>query len=126
LAHYTWKFSVYPDCSVYYLGSVDNNPFNETFPYPVNCNLTTSTPSSIIENSIFLFPNPTSDYISLVLPIDFTNAEIDIFDILGELEYSSTTTVQKTEINTSTMTKGVHLIQITTADNVIRQKFIKK
>ncbi|MES2396926.1 MAG: T9SS type A sorting domain-containing protein [Bacteroidota bacterium] len=83
--------------------------------------------ASVFQNYSFdIFPNPTSDYLTVALPRSISSPVIEIFNMLGELEYSSTVTMQKTDIDVSGFTSGLHIIQIATTDNISRRKFIKK
>lgn len=75
--------------------------------------------------SVNLFPNPASNYLTIVQPINISNAEIKIFNLLGELEYSGTMTTQFKNIDITTFARGLKTIQITVEDKVSRQKFIK-
>jgi hypothetical protein len=76
--------------------------------------------------SFSIFPNPVSDYLIVALPINILMADIKIFNMLGEIEYSSISTSQKTKIDVSTLTSGIHIFQIATGDNIARQKFVKQ
>lgn len=81
----------------------------------------------VFQNYSFdIFPNPTSDYLTVALPSSISSPLIEIFNMLGELEYSSTVIMQKTDIDVSSFTSGLHIIQIATTDNISRRKFIKK
>jgi len=93
----------------------------------LQCYLQTDIPINEFQNISFnIFPNPASDYLTVALPTNFSKTEIKIFNMLGELEYSSTTTRQNTHIDISNLTSGVHIIQIETIDNTSRLKFIKQ
>jgi hypothetical protein len=74
---------------------------------------------------ISLFPNPASDKLKVVLPTSITLMKVEIFNPLGRLEHSSTTTGYNTDINISSLTRGVHLIKIMAGDKIGIRKFIK-
>lgn len=93
----------------------------------LQCYFGTGLLTNIFQTVTFsIFPNPASDYLTMALPINFSKADIKIFNMLGEIEYSSIATTQKTNIDVSTLTPGIHIIQIATGDNIRRQKFIKQ
>jgi len=88
-----------------------------------------ATGIQIYEVPIFSFtisPNPATDNLTIKLPANISKSEIKIYNMLGELEYTSTETKQKTDIDVSGLTTGLHIIQIATGDKICRQKFIKK
>ena len=76
--------------------------------------------------SFNIFPNPASDHLTIEIPINVSKTKIEIYNLLGELEYSSIETKQKTDLDVSGLTRGLHIIQIATDDNIMRQKFIKQ
>lgn len=79
-----------------------------------------------IVSKISIFPNPAFDNLSVTVQTSASKTEIKIFNLLGELEYSSSETKQKIDLDVSGLTSGLHIIQIATGDNISRQKFIKK
>ena len=94
------------------------------------CDTLTSNQTGLNEylnnKSFTIFPNPASNYITIAMPANVSKAEIKILNLLGELEYSSIATKQSTNIDVSGLASGLHIIQITTGNNISRQKFIKK
>jgi hypothetical protein len=78
------------------------------------------------DNSFSFFPNPASNHLIVALKTNTPETEIKIFNITGELEYSSTTTECQVDIDVSNLASGVHIIQIATGDKLSRQKLIKK
>jgi len=87
--------------------------------------------TGILQNSMpntqfNVYPNPAVDYLTVKLPSNSSKTEIKIFNIIGELEYSSTETNQNKNIDISNLANGLYLIQIATDDNMGIQKFIKQ
>lgn len=76
--------------------------------------------------SFSFFPNPASDHISLVFLPNHPKATITILNLMGETEYVSATAEDKTDIDISALTCGVHIIQIVTGDKISWQKLIKE
>jgi hypothetical protein len=83
----------------------------------------------VAHSSDYLFsvsPNPASDYLTVVLPTNTSKAELKVFNLLGELAYSATTTKQNINVDITTLSTGVNIIQIKVDDKIGRQKFIKQ
>lgn len=77
-----------------------------------------------IKSKTLIFPNPTYDHLTICLTTDFSKAEIVIYNILGELEYSSIAEEQNTKIDVSNLRSGMHIIQIKTNCKTEMQKFV--
>jgi len=79
-----------------------------------------------IENPNFLFyPNPAENTIYLrELPTHSDN--IDIFDVNGQLVYSTTNNSNSIDINISNLQKGIYLIRVKGVDYFKTVRFIKK
>ena len=73
-----------------------------------------------------IFPNPATDNLTIELPTNNSKTEIKIFNVLGALAYSSTVTKQKTDIDVSTLSNGIYIVQITAGNKIERQKFIRQ
>ncbi|HLO60465.1 MAG TPA: T9SS type A sorting domain-containing protein [Bacteroidales bacterium] len=84
------------------------------------------TDGKIIGNSILIFPNPVSDYLTLALKPNISEAEIKVFNIIGGLEYSTLTNRDETIIDVTYFKSGLHIIQIIRGNSIIIRKFIKK
>jgi hypothetical protein len=76
--------------------------------------------------SFNVFPNPTSNDLTIELPTTTSKAEIKIYTLLGDLAYSSTVRTKKTEIDVSAFANGIYIIQIEAGNILSRQKFIKQ
>lgn len=93
----------------------------------LQCYLNTGIPIYETENKLFEFlPNPANGY--LKLKKDFLNATslIKIYNILGKLEYSSNINENETIINISSLSIGIHIIELTISGKSERKKFIKQ
>jgi hypothetical protein len=93
---------------------------------PINttCNFSTGI-SEAHALSFNIFPNPSTNNLTVELPAAGSKAEVKIFNLLGDLEYSSTAK-QKTDINVSSFASGIYIIEITSGSDSSRQKFIKQ
>ena len=82
-------------------------------------------PDGVEENnavSISVYPNPAHDIIFVGANNDSPVQRIDIYDVTGQLMLSST----ETEINVSTLPKGVYFISVYTDNQKIVKKIIIK
>jgi hypothetical protein len=79
------------------------------------------------DNSVFtIFPNPSSDHLTLTLSQNITKASIKIYNLLGELKYTSTMSFPETTIDIADLAKGVYIVEVATERNVMREKFVKE
>jgi hypothetical protein len=78
------------------------------------------------ENALQIFPNPSSDHITLKLSQNTTKATIKIYNLLGELKYTSTMSSPETTVDIADLAKGVYIIEVATEKNVMREKFVKE
>lgn len=64
-----------------------------------------------IVNNLFLFPNPTSNNITIILPTQTSTNELKLYNLLGELILSKQTLNQTSlNIDISSFTKGIYFI----------------
>ncbi|REC46701.1 MULTISPECIES: T9SS-dependent choice-of-anchor J family protein [Chryseobacterium] len=73
------------------------------------------------EKSISVYPNPTTDYISIKSADKFSN--IEVFDIAGK---KVEVKVEGDKINVKHLNSGSYIISMESKGNKISQKFIKK
>jgi hypothetical protein len=91
------------------------------------CYVTTGISSSETKTLSFnAFPNPATNYLTIELPADIYKAEIKIFNLFGDLAYSSLIRTKKEEIDVSYFANGIYIIQISAGNTLRRQKFIKQ
>lgn len=88
-----------------------------------------STPTGIkteVENNtVVLYPNPSSDEINLTNLNDFGNCSIAIYDILGKQVYhSALVTTDKVTISTKDFKPGMYMITIYNKDKKITKKIV--
>lgn len=83
--------------------------------------------SSLINNSeLNVYPNPTSDYIS----VNFTdnnleNTNIFIYNNIGQLIITENV-CNNTKIDVSSLQKGIYIIKIASGSTIVSTKFVKK
>ena len=76
------------------------------------------------KKEIKLFPNPSSDYINIVLPSDNSAYTMKIYDVIGNLVLSEKIIESKFEykINLSDFTSGIYQLLIISKDKIITKK----
>ncbi|MBK5283965.1 MAG: T9SS type A sorting domain-containing protein, partial [Bacteroidia bacterium] len=109
-------------CVSYFLLRADNSM--------VYVNVVSALPTGINtqldETLFYIFPNPASDYLTLILTENISETQIKIYNLLGELEFNSKSTNQKTDIDISSLSSGVYFVEVISENNISRKKFIKE
>lgn len=86
----------------------------------------TKVEENIFEKYVEIFPNPSLDFINIMVSNKLIIEKIEIFDLLGNsLLVSDKFTEATTQINISTLDNGVYIIKLTTHNGVVSKKFIK-
>jgi len=109
-------------CNNFYLHRPDNNTMvtiNVIAPLTTGIKEATNQPISI-------FPNPASDLLTIIFSKISSPSQFKIFNMLGEMKYSSLISSQRTSIDISGLANGVYLVEVITENNILRQKFIKQ
>lgn len=121
---HTFRFKVYNDCSVEYLGILDNITPGDLIPLPVNCYLG----SNIIEenNNFNIYPNPAEDFIN-VETNNLVETNYSIVNLYGQTVKSGVLK-DETIISIKNLSAGMYLVRFyNKTDNEIgNYKFIKK
>ena len=82
------------------------------------------SPSITLAN-IAVYPNPANDNITIDI-VSFTKGEIiSVYDIQGQLLLQQPMQQAKTNINISTLAKGVYFIKVKTANGMEVKKIVK-
>ncbi len=89
---------------------------------------TTICSASILNNDLRaelkLFPNPSSEFVSIEYDVNVEAEEIQVLNSQGQIIYSSKTDFAT--INTSTFSSGVYFITLITPKSKIVQKYVKE
>jgi len=81
----------------------------------------------IEKQDIKIYPNPVSDYAYIEIGMNFTEAEIVVYDMGGRQLQSLKTKNKVTKINTQPLIQGTYLVVIKTdTDKTANAKLIKK
>ncbi len=124
--NHTFKFKVFPDCSVEYLGTVMNWNNSDPLGEPNNCDITGIDDGIPSSNSFYVYPNPTSD----ALTVGFNS--IDQFEFIiwsyTAKKLKSGTLYPEIPISLSGISSGIYLLEILNLKNNTRSihKFIKQ
>ena len=78
-----------------------------------------------IESNFAIYPNPVSSSISLQSQLDFRNAEIKIFNLMGETVFIQTNMGVAT-LDVAALNSGIYFLQIRTNNKFFSQKFIRQ
>lgn len=85
--------------------------------------------SQTIENEkLVVFPNPTNNELSIVLPANLTNAKITIFNSSGQTLLDEKILLNKgntKKVNVSWLTEGFYFVRVQGVEYSLEQKFIK-
>lgn len=109
-------------CTSYYLLKTSNEIIQVTVVPEL---LTGISEKSDVE-TVLIYPNPASNIVTVELTKQASTADINVFNILGQLELSSRTASQKTHTDITELTNGVYVLEVRTNKMISRQKFIKE
>ncbi|MEZ5199653.1 MAG: T9SS type A sorting domain-containing protein [Bacteroidales bacterium] len=120
-----WKFKVYEDCSVEYLGSEDWWVFDyQPLPSPVYCNLFSGSEKNVPEPMFNVFPNPVFDR----LKIEAENTGTTVYsltDLAGRRVRTGSFTGH-TLIDISNLPSGCYLLQLDEGNGHYYRKVLKQ
>ncbi|MET0760261.1 MAG: M1 family aminopeptidase [Flavobacterium sp.] len=87
-----------------------------------NNTTTLGTENFALAQSIKIYPNPTSDILNIGLPASMNLEKVRIYNNLGQTIIENTSTI----VPVSSLSSGVHFVEIVTSDGTFHKKFIKK
>lgn len=94
----------------------------------VSLTLTTeiSSKTKLDKMSFSLYPNPTHDFITLKLPIEFQGTTVKIININGQAIKSFRIENNQNKLDVSYLPAGIYLVRIQWDENQILKKFVKQ
>ena len=101
-----FKFKVYDNCSVDYLGRF--NYGMDILPAPTNCNITTSINEKELTN-FNIYPNPAEDFINIETNY-LLNTNYNIINLYGQILQTGMFT-NRTTVSIKNLTTGMYLIK---------------
>ena len=75
--------------------------------------------------SFSIFPNPSFENLNVFIKSDNSISEIQILNVLGQLQFTSTVANQNTKIDISTLPSGIYFIKVKSGNEIGIKKFIK-
>lgn len=115
-------------CMPYYCKLVSNHNLitNDTLykdpttcSYPNRCNLTTAIPEHLFKSPIKIYPNPASDFISIELPQNYTQAQLSVYNLTGQLVSHKHLTQSSQQIPIHELGNGMYIFVIQNRDEII-------
>lgn len=83
-----------------------------------------STNDEILDNQLKVYPNPTSNLVTIELTNNYSsNVTYKLYNLLGELIYTSESNDQLFSIDISDLSRGIYLLELTDAQS---NKVVKK
>lgn len=76
--------------------------------------------------SLSIFPNPTSDNITIMYASDVANAEVILFNTMGEAVIRSRFNSRENILSLNNCKAGIYFLQFTDGDKVLTKKIIKQ
>lgn len=88
--------------------------------------VTTEVKTEVLESQdIKIYPNPVIDFFTIESKSELTNGIATIYNLNGQKLIEQPLNINKTEINTTTLIKGVYIVKVTSANkNVDKMKLI--
>lgn len=103
---HTYKFRVFQDCSVEYIGTFSTATY---FPPLLNCNITSGI-DDVKSGRFFIYPNPVKDY--LYIETNYMNeVNFEILNIYGQILKTGVFT-EKSKIALNTITAGIYFLKL--------------
>ncbi len=72
-----------------------------------------------------MFPNPTSDNLTIQLPSGAEEANVEFYDYVGRLALSKKITSSNNKIAVSNLSRGIYILKVISEDKIGSQKFVK-
>jgi len=87
-----------------------------------NSTITLGNQNFDITNAISIYPNPSSDVLHIQMPTSIVLEKVTVYNNLGQKVLENATT----DFSVTTLSTGVHYIDIQTSEGTYHKKFIKK
>lgn len=77
---------------------------------------------------VSLFPNPTTEKVTLKLPESSQSVNVSLLNISGSVVYSSSvaSNTTQTELDLSTLSNGVYVVRVQTSNSIVSKQLIIK
>lgn len=122
----TYTCSASGNYVIYLTINCGSNKALTTYMTYIHTEITTAYPVLTNEVNISLYPNPVNEKLNIKLSnLETTGANLNIYNISGQVVYSNDVINSLTEVNTSDFSKGVYVVKIVSNNNQYISKFIK-
>ncbi|MBK7173682.1 MAG: T9SS type A sorting domain-containing protein [Bacteroidales bacterium] len=78
----------------------------------------------LLQSSFYIFPNPAHDILNIQSVNNKRSANLQIFDINGNMKLSKEMLQEQTIVNTGTLNPGVYIIRIEYDQKVVNYKLL--
>jgi hypothetical protein len=94
--------------------------------YLGSCTGPKRTPATDLQaaRQLYVFPNPSTGLVNIVLPVTDLDQNIRILNAVGQVVYETTTSFDEIEIDLSSLTKGIYYVQSSSANGSAMKKLI--
>ncbi|MEI6019698.1 MAG: T9SS type A sorting domain-containing protein [Bacteroidota bacterium] len=100
----------------------DLNGCSASIPANIMINQCAGLNEKSLEKSLYVFPNPSSDYLNL---IGLNNSSsIEMYDLKGQLVYTNNTNERRLTIDLKNFDKGLYVLQIVSGDEKVERRII--
>lgn len=92
------------------------------------CDIPSSLGYVLEGNMVSLFPNPTTEKVTLKLPESSQSVNVSLLNISGSVVYSSSvaSNTTQTELDLSTLSNGVYVVRVQTSNSIVSKQLIIK
>ena len=97
----------------------------DTVDLPITLHVTDISYINQIENHIQIYPNPASEYLTIINPTS-NNAEIVFYNALGEVQFTKTSNSNRIIINTSDWLEGLYMLSFKQNGKIYNEQIIIK
>jgi hypothetical protein len=94
----------------------------------ISIDINTGIKTIDVSNAISVYPNPVTDNLQIEINSEVRgeNADLRVYDVVGNLVMEKSITANKTNINVSALPSGVYVIKIETGNEVVMKKIVKE
>ncbi|MCF6213611.1 MAG: T9SS type A sorting domain-containing protein [Flavobacteriaceae bacterium] len=133
----SWSFnwvapSIDSGVITFYVASIAGNPNSSGGTTTTNSQMTKATLTvggvlAVNNNQLLnfsMYPNPSDGQVTLQLPSDVNQAQVDIFDYLGKTRIKKSVNASNSTIDISNLNKGIYFMRIQTDSKIGTKKLI--
>ena len=85
-----------------------------------------SVANYLLEQSVSLYPNPTSQYVDVLSKDGITILNVEVYDMYGKLLLRSEVTENPKRVNVSELASGVYLMRVVTDRGRVTKRFVRR